>query len=53
MIERNVGETKRAYMNNRRFARLKAQNSRLCSIPEKRRQNSWEVDIKRLHFLAN
>ena len=46
MTERNVGETIRAYINNRRFARLKAQNSRLCSLPEKRRRNSWEVVIK-------
>ena len=46
MTERSLVETKRAYRNNRRFARLKAQNSRLCSLPEERRRNSWEVVIK-------
>ena len=53
MIERNVGGTKRAYIDNRRFARLKAQNCRLCSIPEKKTEflgssnkmngNFWQI----------
>ena len=50
MTERNVGETIRAYINNRRFARLKAQNSRLCSIFWKKKTEFLGSRYKKIAF---